>query len=68
VIARLRPLPDFHDQVPRRLAFEQAHPEVRISYLRPAWQGVITLPDGGEQVVTRYELRLLLDALELRLE
>ena len=63
----LRPVPDFLDQVPRRIAFEQAHPEVKISYLGPAWQAVIALPDGGEQTITRYELRLLLDALEARL-
>ena len=51
------------DQVPRRQAFERAHPDVRISYLGPAWQAVIPRQDG-EQVVTRFDLRELLDKLE----
>jgi len=54
--------PDFGDQVPRRLAYEQAHPDVRISYLGPHWQAVIE--DDGETVVTRFELKALLDTLE----
>ena len=62
----MQAVPDY-DQVPRRLTFEQAHPEVKISYLRPAWQAVIPRPDG-EDVITRHDLRMLLDALEARLE
>lgn len=53
------------DQVPRRLAFEKDHPEVRIVYLGPAWQAVIPRQDG-EDVITRYDLRRLLDALDKR--
>lgn len=63
----MQAVPDSHDQVTRRLAFEQSHPEVTIYYLRPAWQGVIKLPDG-EEVITRYDLRWLLDELEKRLK
>lgn len=63
----LRGVPSYPlDQVPRRIEFEKAHPDVRIIFLGPAWQAVIPRPDG-EDVVTRYDLRLLLDALERRL-
>jgi hypothetical protein len=55
----------WQDQVPRRQAFEAAHPEVDISFLSTAWQAVIPLPDG-EHVVVRYELADLLDALDER--
>ena len=52
------------DQVPRRDAFEQAHPEVRINMVAPqAWQARIPVP-GGEQIRTRRELSELLDVLE----
>jgi hypothetical protein len=51
------------DQVPRRERFEAAHPDVRIACLGPAWQAVIPCP-SGEEVVTRYDLKALLDSLE----
>jgi hypothetical protein len=51
------------DQVPRREAFEKAHPEVSISYLNTAWQAVIPEPQG-EEIHIRYELADLLDLLE----
>jgi hypothetical protein len=60
-------MPDLQDQVPRRIAFERAHPEVTIKYLPPAWQAIIPRPDG-EDVINRYDLRRLLDALEERLK
>jgi|HubBroStandDraft_2_1064218.scaffolds.fasta_scaffold1818535_1 hypothetical protein len=66
MVDMLRPVPDSYDQVARRLAFEQAHPDVRITFLGPAWQAVIPRPDG-EDVTTRYELCALLDALEAKL-
>jgi hypothetical protein len=53
------------DQVPRRERFESAHPDVRIVCLGPAWQALITRP-SGEEVVTRYDLKALLDSLEKR--
>jgi hypothetical protein len=56
-----------YDQVPRRLEFEKAHPEVRITYLGPAWQAVIP-KENGEDVITRFDLRALLDTLERQVE
>lgn len=55
--------PDYVDQVPRREAYEAAHPDVRIIYYGPHWQAVIPEPTG-ETVITRYELKALLDKLE----
>ncbi len=55
----------WRDQVPRRREFEQAHPEVGITYLSTVWQAVIPQQDG-EDIVTRYELSDLLDELEER--
>lgn len=56
------------DQVKRKQAFEAANPEWRIIWdadyrVWRAWR----LLDGGEDNLTRYELRDLLDALEARL-
>lgn len=59
--------PRHPDQASRRRRFQDAHPQVRIFFLGPAWQGLIPLPDG-EAVITRYELRDLLDVLEQRLK
>ncbi len=55
--------PEYADQVPRRMAYEKAHPETEIIYLGPCWQAVIT-EDAGQTVITRYELKALLDKLE----
>jgi hypothetical protein len=55
--------PDFVDQVPRREAFEQARPEVEITYHGPYWRAIL-LDQAGETVILRYELRGLLDKLE----
>ena len=55
--------PDYVDQVPRRAAYEAAHPNVEIHYLGPYWQAVIR-EEAGQTVITRYELRGLLDKLE----
>jgi hypothetical protein len=53
------------DRVSRRERFEAAHPDVRIACLGPAWQAVIPRP-SGEEVVTRYDLKALLDSLDKR--
>jgi hypothetical protein len=55
--------PDYADQVPRRLAYEAAHPNVEITFMGPHWQAIIP-EQNGETVVVRYELRALLDRLE----
>jgi hypothetical protein len=51
------------DQVPRRGAYEAAHPDVTITRHDGWWQAVIP-EDAGETVITRYELKDLLDRLE----
>ena len=33
--------PEYIDQVPRRAAYEAAHPAVEIIYLSPYWQAII---------------------------
>jgi len=55
--------PDYVDQVPRKLAYERAHPDVTISYRGAHWQAVVP-HHNGETVVTRMSLRWLMDALE----
>lgn len=55
--------PEYTDQVPRRAAYEAAHPGVRITRGRGWWQAVMPA-DAGETVITRYELQDLLDSLE----
>lgn len=55
---------DDYDQVPRKQAFQAEHPEVLIGPVASGtWQAVIP-EEAGETVITRYELRDLLDALE----
>jgi len=63
VTSAVRAEPDYVDQVPRRLAYEAAHPHVEILYLGPYWQAIIR-EQAGQTVITRYELRGLLDKLE----
>jgi hypothetical protein len=59
----IRGEPGYVDQVPRRAAYEAAHPDVKITYYGGFWQAVI--PEAaGETVITRYELKALLDKLE----
>lgn len=55
--------PGYADQVPRRMAYEAAHPDVEIIYLVPFWQAIIH-EDDGLQVITRPSLEKLLDKLE----
>jgi len=55
--------PGYVDQVPRRQAYEAAHPGVEITYRGPYWKAVLR-EDAGETVITRYDLKDLLDKLE----
>jgi hypothetical protein len=55
--------PEFVDQVPRRQAYEAAHPEVQITYHGLYWRAVVNEP-AGRTVISRYELKDLLDKLE----
>jgi hypothetical protein len=55
--------PDYIDQVPRRLAYEAAHPNVEIIYLGPYWQAIVR-EEAGQVIVTRHSLKALLDKLE----
>ncbi len=55
--------PEYVDQAPRRLAYEAAHPDTEIHFLGPVWQAIIH-EDPGVTIITRYELRGLLDKLE----
>jgi hypothetical protein len=55
--------PGYVDQVPRQQAYQAAHPDVEIVYLGPAWQAIIR-EGAGQTIITRYELRVLLDELE----
>jgi hypothetical protein len=61
---RLRALPGGGetDQVPRLLAFRLHHPEITIE-LDGFWRAVIPA-ENGETVVSRYELRAVLDKLD----
>jgi len=60
---RVRGEPEYADQVPRRQAYQAAHPEVEILYLGPCWQAIIC-EESGKTIITRYELKGLLDKLE----
>jgi hypothetical protein len=55
--------PEYVDQVPRRLAYEAAHPDVEILYLGPYWQAIIR-EETGKTIITRHALKGLLDKLE----
>jgi hypothetical protein len=56
--------PEYVDQVPRRFAYEAAHPEVEIHYLGPYWQAIIHEEKDGKTIITRHSLKQLLDKLE----
>ena len=55
--------PEYQDQVPRRQAYEAGHPAVEITYRGPYWKAVVC-EEAGETVITRYDLKDLLDKLE----
>lgn len=65
----LRPVPEWRDQVARRRAFEEEHPEARIWVTDvPGWTAghMGSLPVGGElrQCGPYGELRDLMDVME----
>ena len=62
-LVNVRGEPDYVDQVPRRIAYQAAHPEVEIIYLIPHWQAIIHEAEG-ETIFTRPSLKALLDKLE----
>jgi hypothetical protein len=52
------------DQLLRLAAFRAAYPHVRVAPIsRRAWQAVVPEPDDGETIITRRELKDLLDSL-----
>lgn len=55
--------PEYVDQVPRREAYEAAHPETEIIYIGPYWQAIIREHDDGKTIITRHSLKALLDKL-----
>jgi hypothetical protein len=55
--------PEYVDQVPRREAYEAAHPNVEIIYIGPYWQAIVSGGDG-KTIITRHSLKALLDKLE----
>jgi hypothetical protein len=55
--------PEYIDQVPRRAAYEAAHPAAEIIYLGPYWQAIIREGDG-QTIITRRSLKALFDKLE----
>ena len=59
----LTAMQDELDQKPRLAAFREQRPEVLIREGFGFWQAVIPEP-SGETVITRYELRGLLDKLD----
>jgi hypothetical protein len=56
-------VPQEPDQVPRLSQFRRAHPGITIGAGHGYWQAQIPLL-SGEQVITRYQLRDLLDKLD----
>jgi hypothetical protein len=60
----LRGEPEYVDQVPRRLAYEAAHPRTQIFYIGPHWQAIIFEENDGKTIITRHSLKALLDKLE----
>ena len=55
--------PEYTDQVVRRERYETANPDVTITHDPPTWQAVIP-EENGETVITRHDLKALLDKLE----
>jgi hypothetical protein len=52
------------DEMLRLAAFRAAYPHIRVAPIsRRAWQALVSEPEGGETVITRRELRDLLDRL-----
>lgn len=49
--------------MPRREQYQAAHPNAEILYHGSHWEAIVR-DDTGEIVITRFELRALLDKLE----
>jgi hypothetical protein len=60
------PVP-YEDQVPRLLAFREAHPEVEIRDPVSSRRGVWSAHRDGQVLAVKYELADLLDRLETEL-
>ena len=60
----MRGEPEYVDQVPRRLAYEAAHPEAEIIHIGPHWQAIVREENDGKTIITRHSLKQLLDKLE----
>lgn len=60
----IRSDPGYVDQVPRRRAYQAAHPDTEIIWCGPHWKAII--PDGhdGSTEINRLSLEWLLDKLE----
>jgi hypothetical protein len=56
--------PEYVDQVPRREAYEAAHPNVDILYIGPYWQAILREEHDGKTIITRHTLKALLDKLD----
>ena len=56
--------PEYVDQVPRRFAYEAAHPDVEIIYVGTYWQAIVHEENDGKNIITRHSLKALLDKLE----
>jgi hypothetical protein len=57
------------DEVVRLQAFRQQYPHVTIGMISAkAWQACVCEPDDGKTVITRRELKDLLDSLKTHLE
>jgi hypothetical protein len=54
---------DYVDQVPRKLAYERAHPDAVINYRRTHWQAIVPYANG-ETVLTRLSLKAPMNALD----
>lgn len=55
--------PEYVDQVPRRMAYQETHPETEIIYIGPHWQAIIR-EENGLTVITRSSLKALMNELE----
>jgi hypothetical protein len=56
--------PEYVDQVPRREAYQAAHPNTEILYMGPFWQAIIREENDGKHIIIRHSLKALLDKLE----
>ena len=55
---------DYVDQVPRLLAYRDAHPDVEIICCGPYWKAIILDGDDGSTEINRLSLKWLMDKLD----